>query len=41
MVQQFGATLVQQFGYFNTFNYFYVDLASLKSTIYKGFAGGL
>ena len=41
MVQQFGATLVQQFGYFNTFHYLFIDCIKLEKPINKGFIDGL
>jgi len=40
-VQHFGATLVQHFGYFNTFHYLCVVSANLKTPINKGFADEL
>ena len=37
LVQHFGATLVQQFGYFNTFHYLCIDCIKLEKPINKGF----
>jgi len=41
LVQHFGATLVQQFGYFNTFHYLCIDCIKLGKPINKGFADSL
>lgn len=41
LVQHFGATMVQHFSYFNTFNYFYIDLQKLEIPINKGFTDDL
>ncbi len=41
LVQHFGATLVQQFGYFNTFHYLCIDCIKLEKPINKGFADSL
>jgi hypothetical protein len=40
-VQHFGATMVQHFGYFNTFHYLCIVLENLKTPINKGFANDL
>jgi len=37
LVQHFGATMVQQFGYFNTFNYLGNDFKKLQCIKNKGF----
>jgi len=41
LMQHFGATLVQHFGYFNTFHYLCIDCIKLEKPINKGFADSL